>query len=162
MHIRIHSLHCYIFTNHVLCAPAYIPTLPTNLHTNNPTNAPTPYIPTRPLYTYTTYLHTYKTQQTCKPLHTCPIPAYLHYTYNHYTLLCIPALWLHTSSKSRQSHGAVAFCPWGNTMCCEFYWPNYCIWIWLVYWEPPAEGRGVEFPKKSAFLAYCTSITVRG
>jgi len=105
------------------------------------------YIPTLPLQTY-------------KTLHTCPIPAYLHYTYNHYTLLCIPALSLHTSSKSRQSDGAVAFCLWGNTMCCELYWWNYCIWIWLVYWEPRAEGKGVEFPRKSAILADCTTIIV--
>jgi len=42
-------------------------------------------------------------------------------------------------------------------MCCEFYWRNYCSWIWLVWWEPPEEGRGVEFPRKSAILAECTT-----
>jgi len=34
------------------CAPAYIPTLHTNLHTSNPTNAPIPYIPTRVSFQY--------------------------------------------------------------------------------------------------------------
>jgi len=125
--------------------------LQTHLH---PTYLPDPYIPTLHTYIPTLHLQTYKT------LHTCPIPAYLHYTYNHYTLLCIPALSLHTSSKSRQSDGVVAFCPWGNTVCCEFYWRNYCIWIWLVYWEPPAEGRGVKLPRKSAILADCTTIII--
>jgi len=56
-----------------------------------------PYIPTLPL-------------QTHKTLHTYPVPTYLHYSYNHYTLLCMPGLSLHTSSKSRQSDGAVQFC----------------------------------------------------
>jgi len=80
-HIRIHGLHSYIYTNHILCAPAYIPTLHTNLHTNNPTNAPTPYIPTRPPHTYTTYLHTYTTPTNLQN------PTYLPYP-------CIPTLHL--------------------------------------------------------------------
>jgi len=122
--------------------------LQTHLH---PTHLPHPYIPTRLTYIPTLPPQTYKT------LHTCPIPVYLHYNYNHYTLLCIPALSSHTSSKSRQSDGAVAFCPCGITVSCEFYWRNYCIWIWLVYREPLAEGRGVELPQKSAILADCTT-----
>ena len=92
------------------CIQTYTQTiLQTLLH---PTYLPNPYIPTLHTYIPTLPLQTYKT------LHTCPIPAYLYYTYNHYTPLCIPALSLHTSSKSRQSYGAIAFCPWGNTMYC--------------------------------------------
>jgi len=71
----------------------------------HPTHLPDPYIPTLHTYIPTLTLQTYKT------LHTCTIPSYIHYTYNHYTLLCIPALSLHTSSKSRQSDDAVAFLP---------------------------------------------------
>ena len=100
-------------TQHILCAPAYIPTLhtnsykPTHLHTTNPTNAPTPYIPILPLHTYPTYLHC--PYQPTKP-YIPTLSLHLHYSYNYYTLLCMPVLLLHTSSKSRQLHGAVAFC----------------------------------------------------
>ena len=32
--------------------------------------------------------------------------------------------------------------------------------IWLFFWDPPAEGRGIEFSRKSAILADCTTIIV--
>jgi len=148
-HMRLRSLHCYIFTHHTLCAPAYIPTLHTNSYKpiqtytqpictytlyTYPTLAYLPYIPTLPLQTYQT-------------LRTYPTPTYLHYSYNHYTLLCMPVITLYNCSMSRQSGGAVAFCQWWDIMCCDIYWRNYCIQIWFVCWEPPGEGRGVEFPR---------------
>ena len=67
--------------------------LQTHLH---PTYLPDPYIPTLHTYIPTLPLQTYET------LHTCTIPAYIHYTYNHYTLLCIPALSLHTPRAGSQ------------------------------------------------------------
>ena len=118
----------------------YTPT-PTNLHKpkhnhhTNPTKhtytlhtypTPTyiPCIPTLPLKTYTT-------------LHIYPTPTYLPYPYNPYTLLCMSALFLHTCFMSRQSGGAVAFCPWWDSVCCEIYCRNYCTWVCLMCWEPP-------------------------
>ena len=69
----------YIFKHHILCAPAYIPTMhtntykPTNLHITNPTNAPIPYIP----YPYPCIptLHTFSAPTNPQ------IPAYLPYPY---------------------------------------------------------------------------------
>jgi len=141
-------IHEHICTSHLPTSLPYTPT-PTNL---TPTHNQS--------YKRTYTLHTYPTYRHCPYKPTKPyIPTLSLHTYNTPTTItpCMPALSLHTSSKSRQSTGAVAFCQWCNIMCCEIYWRNYCIWIWLVCWEPPAEGRGDEFPLKSAILADCTT-----
>jgi len=59
-----------------------------------PTPTYLPYIPTLPLQTY-------------KTLHTYPIPTYLHYSYKHYTLLCMPVLSLHSRRTQTYSMGGV-------------------------------------------------------
>jgi hypothetical protein len=41
-------------------------------------------------------------------------------------------------------------------MRCDIYWASYHIWKCL---EPPAEGKSIEFPRKHAILADCTTIT---
>jgi len=71
---------------------------------------PTPYMPTLPLHNY-------------KP-------------YNPYTLCCMPAMPLNTSSMSMRVEGAAAFCQWWDIMCCDIGWRNYCIGIWALkfYW----------------------------
>jgi len=64
---------------------------PTNLHTN-PTNTPTPYIPTLPLHTYPTPLQTlqlaYMPQQPAMPLTEDPTTHLPHQRYQHAIVRC--------------------------------------------------------------------------
>jgi len=83
-HIRLHRLDCCIFTHHILCTLAYIPTL----------HNPTPYIPTLPLDTYSTYIP-YPSKPTYLPYpYTLTLPLQHNTPYDLHYLVILP---LHTS-----------------------------------------------------------------
>ena len=114
----------------------YIPTLhtrntPTNLQ--NPTNLPYPYIPTLPL-------------QTLHPiLHACPIPA--HLLYEHAVRWCGCVLPVMRYYVLRH-------------LFAKLLYLNLNDFLRASWRRQPEEGRGVEFPGKSAILADCTTIII--
>jgi len=146
--------------NHILCAPAYIPTL------HNPTNAvhPTPYIPTLPLHTYSTYLD-YPYKPTKHYIPTLPL-----HTYTTPTTPTTPTA-QHTLHPTLQAGSTPAHLPRVNghmvRRCgCDLLVIGYCVLrhllaklLHLKLLEPPGEGRGIEFPRKPAILSDCTIIT---
>jgi len=100
------------------------------------------YITTLPLYTYTT-VTTYTTPTTPTTQHT-----------QWYTLRTGPAP-AHMLNEHVVGH-------WG---CYFLVIKYYVLWHVLVIisclncYEPPAEGKSIEFPRKHALLADCTIIT---
>ena len=132
---------------HLNTSPHYTPT-PTYQHTN-PTNAPIPCIPTLPLHTYPTYLH-YLYKPTKPYIPTRPLRSYdtpttptAQHTL-HYTLHTGP-----TPAHLLNEH-VVRRCG------CVLPVIGYCVLrhvlakvLHLNLLEPPEEGKGIEFPRKT-------------
>ena len=69
--------------------------------------------------------------------------------YNSYTLHCMSPLSLHICPMSMRSGGAIEVCQWWDIMCCDTYWQNYCIWIWLNLLRASWKMKGYWIPPKT-------------
>jgi hypothetical protein len=143
-------LHTIYFA-HLHTSLPYTPT-PTNLQTHlHPTYLPYPYIPT---------LHTYTTPTNLQN------PTYLPYPYTPTLLLQPPHPTLHAcpTITHQLQEQAVRWCGCVLPVMKYYLLRNLLAkllhLIWLFFWDPPAEGRGIEFSRKSAILADCTTIIV--
>jgi len=64
------------------------------------------------------------------------------------TLHCMSALSLLTCSMSMLSGSAIQFFQWWNIMCCDIYWRNDRIWIWLILLRASWKRKECWIPPK--------------